>query len=90
MTALVRTTTKFLALGHPMYAPPAVPSARVAAPRKAFDAIVQAPEFLAAAKNAKADIRPMSGADLRVFVGDILKNPLDVIARMREILGIKE
>ena len=48
--SLVKLMSSGMAIGRPLYAPPAVPPARVAALRKAFDDIMRDPEFVAEAK----------------------------------------
>jgi tripartite-type tricarboxylate transporter receptor subunit TctC len=83
---LVKLISSGMAMGRPMYAPPGVPMVRVTALRKAFDDIVKAPEFLADAKKAKADIRPISGVELQALVTDVVKTPPEIAAKMAELV----
>jgi tripartite-type tricarboxylate transporter receptor subunit TctC len=49
---------------RPLAAPPGTPADRVEALRKAFDATMKDPDFLADAKKIGAEISPMSGEEL--------------------------
>lgn len=71
------------AIGHPITTSPGVPKERVEALRKAFDAMVKSPAFLADAKKSGLDIIPTSGAELTEIVNEILTAP----ARVKERLG---
>ena len=72
-----------LEFGRPFFMPPNVPPARVAAMRRAFDATLKDPEFLAEADKLKLEIDPMSGEELAKMLEDIAKTPADVVARVR-------
>ena len=56
-------------------APPGVPSDRVAAIRKAFEATVKDPAFLADAKKTRIEISPTSADEVRNLVADLYKTP---------------
>ena len=51
------------AIGHPVIAPPAVPTDRLAAPRRALLVTMKAPEYFDYTCKAQMDIEPDSGAD---------------------------
>ena len=70
--------------------PPGVPSDRVAAWQKSFDATMKDTTFQAAAKKVKAGLDPKSGKQLSAFVGDVLSTDKAVFARARELVGIKK
>ena len=72
-----------LEFGRPFFMPPNVPPARVAAMRRAFDATLKDPEFLAEADKLKLEIDPMSGEELAKMLENIAKTPADVVARVR-------
>jgi tripartite-type tricarboxylate transporter receptor subunit TctC len=72
-----------LEFGRPFFMPPNVPPARVAAMRRAFDATLKDPEFLAEADKLKLEIDPMSGEELAKMLEDIAKTPADVVTRVR-------
>jgi len=83
---LIKMMSSGMAIGRPIYAPPGVPEVRVAALRKAFDDTVKDPDFLEEAKKAKAEIRPMSGAQLQALVTEVVQSPPAAVAKMRELL----
>ena len=84
--AVVKLMSSGMAIGRPLYAPPGVPQARVAALRKAFDDIMKDPEFLAEAKKSNADIRPMSGTDLQALATEVVRTPPEIVAKMLAML----
>jgi tripartite-type tricarboxylate transporter receptor subunit TctC len=59
-------------LGRPLVIPPGVPAERVEALRKAFDATMADPEFLADAAKAQKEISPIPGRELAVLVARAL------------------
>lgn len=76
--------------GRPYFLPPEVPAARVAALRRAFDATVRDPAFVADAAKFKLDVDPMTGEEVQALVGDLARTPPDVVARLRGILAAPE
>lgn len=68
-------------LGRPIVAPPGVPAARVAELRRAFDAVLADPEFLAEAARQRMDINHVSGADLAGMIDKVHGYPGDLIKR---------
>jgi tripartite-type tricarboxylate transporter receptor subunit TctC len=78
-----------LEFGRPFFVPPGVPADRVAALRRAFDATVRDPAFLAEAETAKIDIDPLSGEAVQALVDDVLQTPPDIVARVRAALESK-
>ena len=65
-------------MGRPFLAPPGVPEDRVAALRKAFDAMLKDKAFLAAADKAKMEIEPVNGKDVADLIADVYKSPPDI------------
>ena len=59
------------ALGRPFAAPPGIPEDRKAALRKAFDATMKDPEFLAEATKLRLDVIPLDGAGIDRVVGEV-------------------
>jgi tripartite-type tricarboxylate transporter receptor subunit TctC len=55
-------------MGRSYALPPGTPAARVAALRKAFDAVMKDPALLALAKQRRLDINPLSGDALQTLV----------------------
>ncbi len=72
-----------LEFGRPFFTPPNVPAARVNAIRRAFDATMKDPEFLAEADRLKIEIDPMTGEEIAKMLEQISKTPADVVARVR-------
>jgi tripartite-type tricarboxylate transporter receptor subunit TctC len=65
---------------------PDVPPERVEALRRAFDATMKDPEFLAEAERARMDISPSSGEEVQKVAGSIVDTPAAVLARAKQIL----
>jgi tripartite-type tricarboxylate transporter receptor subunit TctC len=61
-----------------------VPAERVAALRRAFDATMKDPEFLAEAQKQIMEIAPMRGEELQQLVADIVNAPPAVVEKVRE------
>src|SRR5262245_11648068 len=61
-----------------------VPPERVAALRRAFDATMKDPDFLAEAERQIMEITPMSGAELQQVVTDIVNAPAAVVEKVRQ------
>jgi tripartite-type tricarboxylate transporter receptor subunit TctC len=73
--------------GRPYFLPPGVPEARAAALRRAFDATMRDPAFLAEAKAMKVEIDPMTGEDVQALVAQVHQNTrLDVAERVRAMM----
>ena len=70
--APVAFMSKAATMGRPLATTPDAPPDRVAALRKAFDATMKDPAFVAEAEKMQAEIDPMSGEDLARLVNDIL------------------
>jgi tripartite-type tricarboxylate transporter receptor subunit TctC len=70
-------------MGRPFAAPPGIPEDRKAALRKAFDATMTDPEFLAEAKKLRLDVNPVSGVAIEKLIGELYQTPQDVIAEAR-------
>lgn len=76
-----------LQFGRPFFLPPDVPAARVEALRRAFDATMKDPAYLAEAEKAKLDVAPMQGEEIGPLVAKVLATPPPVVARVRAALG---
>ena len=74
------------ALSRPFAAPPNVSKDRVALLRRAFDATMHDPEFLARARKQKVDIDPMTGEAVESAIAQVLGASPDVIARTKAAL----
>jgi tripartite-type tricarboxylate transporter receptor subunit TctC len=72
--------------GRPYFLPPDVPAARVEALRRAFDATMKEPAFVADAARLQLDIDPMTGEEVQALVGQLAVTPLAIVARVRAAL----
>ena len=63
---------------------------RVAALRRAFDATLVDPEFVADAKKQNAEISPMSGEVLQQLVDDLIGTPPEVLAKVKAAIQAKQ
>jgi tripartite-type tricarboxylate transporter receptor subunit TctC len=85
-----REVTRFFAaedtIGRFLVGPPNVPPARVEALRKAFDAAIADPDFLA--KATKLNIAAQSGAALQSVVSRVLATPSNIVAMGIQAVGL--
>ena len=65
---------------------PGVPDDRLAAVRKAFEATIVDPAFLASAKQVRLDLMPRPGAAVQAAVNAVAAYPKDVLAQTAKIL----
>lgn len=79
-----------LEAGRPFFLPPGVPEARVIALRRAFDATMKDPAYIAEAAKAKLEISPMTGEELTKLVAQISRTAPDVAVRVRDALTVKK
>ena len=75
-----------LEYGRPFFMPPNVPAERVAAVRRAFDATMKDPAYLAEAEKLKIDVEPLTGEEVARLVEQVSRTPADVVARVRTSL----
>jgi tripartite-type tricarboxylate transporter receptor subunit TctC len=72
--------------GRPYFLPPDVPPERVAALRRAFDATMKDPAFLAEAEKLSLEVSPMTGEEVQALVGELAKTPPEIVQRVRAAL----
>ena len=84
MLALAR-----LEYGRPFFLPPNVPAARLDALRRAFDATMKDPAYLAEADKLKIDVDPLSGEQVATLVAQVIRTPADTVARVRAAMESK-
>ena len=75
-----------LEYGRPFFMPPNVPPERVAAVRRAFDATMNDPAYLAEADKLKIDVDPLRGEDVGALVEQLTRTPAETVARVRAAL----
>ena len=71
------------AMGFPVAAPPGVPTDRIAALRKAFQAVMTDPVFRSDAEKRSLPTQSRSGDDVRQVVDALIATPKDVIATLK-------
>jgi tripartite-type tricarboxylate transporter receptor subunit TctC len=87
--AAVELAVARLEYGRPFFVPPGVPPERVQALRRAFDATMKDPEFLADARKLKLEIDPLAGEQVNAVIEKVMRTPADVAARVRKALAPK-
>jgi hypothetical protein len=84
--AVLDFMSKSVSVGRPVATTPGVPAERVAALRKAFDETFKDPAFIAEAKKQRAELQPMTGAELERVVRDIIGAPADLRERVKQAI----
>jgi tripartite-type tricarboxylate transporter receptor subunit TctC len=77
------------AVGRSVFAPPGVPADRVQMLRKAFDAMLKDPEFLAEIDKLEVEFDPASGEEMQKLISDVANVSPDTVKRMQDILQVK-
>jgi tripartite-type tricarboxylate transporter receptor subunit TctC len=73
-------------VGKAVFAPPGVPSATVAIYRRAWDAMVKDPEYIADSDKLQLERDSMPGAQLQKMIEGVAKTPPEIVARARSLL----
>jgi tripartite-type tricarboxylate transporter receptor subunit TctC len=68
-------------------APPDTPAAQLAILRKAFDATMADPKFLADAEKLRIDVAPLSGARVQEVVRKLFEAPQEIVALARKAIN---
>ena len=87
--AALRLMLARLEYGRPFFLPPNVPAARVEALRRAFDATMKDPAYLAEADKLKIEVEPLSGEQVAALVEQVSRTPADTVARVRAAMENK-
>jgi len=74
-------------IGRPFAAPPGLTEDRVQALRRAFDATMTDPEFLAEALKASMDIKPLGGEALQQLAREVAQAPAQGLTRAKQLIG---
>jgi tripartite-type tricarboxylate transporter receptor subunit TctC len=82
--------SKAVMVGRPIGTTPGVPAGRVNVLRRAFDATLKDPEFIAETTAQNAEIDYMSGETLAKIIDDLISAPPSVHERVRAVLRPKE
>jgi tripartite-type tricarboxylate transporter receptor subunit TctC len=78
--------TSRLDVGRPFFGPPEITPARAAALRRAFEATMKDPAFLADAAKLGLETNPMTGEEVAQSVTDVLATPADVVENVKDAL----
>ena len=84
---MVRLILASQAMARPFVAPPGIPEDRKRALIDAFDKTMKDPEFLAEAQKMKADINPVSAAEIDRLLAEVYKTPKDVVAKAAKAIA---
>jgi tripartite-type tricarboxylate transporter receptor subunit TctC len=68
-------------VGRPFFAPPDIPNDRKGALRKAFDATMKDPQFLAEAGKLDLEITPIAAAVVDELLADMYRTPKEVVRK---------
>jgi tripartite-type tricarboxylate transporter receptor subunit TctC len=74
-------------IARPFAAPPGLDASTAALLRRAFDATIADPEFLAEAKTMHADIAPSRGEDVQKLVSEIYATPRPIVERAKKFFA---
>ena len=75
------------AMARPFAAPPGLPANIATLVRRAFDATMKDPEFLADAAKIQADVQPTAGEDVQKLVARIYQTPRTVVERVKKLFS---
>lgn len=81
--------SRVVAISRAIVTSPGVPPERVTALRRAFDATMKDPEFLATVEKANAEISPMSGEDVQRTITDTINTPKPLLEKVRQAMELK-
>lgn len=85
--ALLNLISSPVRIGRPYVAPPELPPERIATLRRAFDALMTDPAFLAEAKHLSLDVNPQTGAAVAAIVDETVNLPPSLLARAKALVA---
>ena len=88
--AVLEFMSKATVVGRPIATTPNVPPDRLAALRRAFDLTLKDPDFIKEARTQRAEIQPMTGAELTQTVHEIIATPADLRERVKAAIQPKD
>jgi tripartite-type tricarboxylate transporter receptor subunit TctC len=83
---VLKLVTSRQTMGRPFAAPPGVPADRAQALRRAFDATLKDPAFLAEAEKLKLDVNPVTGEEVDRLIAELYASPKDVVEEARKAI----
>ncbi|MDH7795071.1 MULTISPECIES: tripartite tricarboxylate transporter substrate-binding protein [unclassified Beijerinckia] len=84
---LLAYSVHYADVGQALAAPAEIPEDRLQILRRAFDAMVKDPAFIATTKAKNVEIEPMTGEDLQAFVDKAAQRSPKISARMRALVN---
>lgn len=78
---ILKTIFASQVLGRPFFTTPDVPVERLAALRRAFDAVMVDKDFLAEAEKLKLEVTPVDGVTVEALVNEIYRSPADIVSK---------
>ncbi len=81
--AILRAVMNATEIGTAFFTTPGAPADRVAALRRAFDATVKDPEFLAEAARTQLTIGPLPGEELQSLVGEVTSLSPEMLEKVK-------
>ena len=78
-----------LEYGRPFFLPPNKPADRVQVLRRAFDATMKDPAYLAEADKLKIEVDPLAGEQVAVLVEQVTRTPAELVERVRKAMEAK-
>jgi tripartite-type tricarboxylate transporter receptor subunit TctC len=88
--AVIEFMSKATVVGRPIATTPNVPPERLAALRRAFELTLKDPDFIKEAQTQRAEIQPMTGAELTQTVHEIIATPTDLRERVKAAIQPKD
>lgn len=74
-------------MARPFIGPPKIPADRLAALRAAFDATMADKEFVADADKSRADVSPMTAAEMDKLLAELLATPKPIVERAAKAMA---
>src|SRR5262249_52762158 len=87
--AILRAVMNATEIGTAFFTTPGAPPDRVQALRRAFDATMRDPDFLADAAKTKLTVGPITGEELQKLVAEVADLPPDLLPTIRAAYGSK-
>ena len=81
--AVLDFMSKAVSVGRAVATTPGVPPERVAALRRAFEAVLKDPEFIREAQVQRAEISPTTGDEVATVIGELIGAPVELRERVK-------
>jgi tripartite-type tricarboxylate transporter receptor subunit TctC len=86
---ILRAVMNATEIGTAFFTTPGAPADRVTALRRAFDATMKDPDFLAEAQRTKLTVNPITGEELQKLVAEVSDLPPALLEKVRAAYGAK-